>query len=290
MMYRGVSPLWGNEYRFNSIYFYKSSGFAWFTWFTSSVALLVGLLKFIRLSPFKTNKNILMDFLIHIGIVLRVFSLMTHFDTHIQSRRHYRILAVIGMGSLPALVNIITLVYKAGYMKIWKLFLLYPQILLSPIFTPFLYTYYDNKNQSSTGEGCSCTNSICCKYVCGGNVLSCCRSSIEVEGSSGFHIWTSASFLNYCYMILIPASIPTYQSYTYTYEFFKFPKSIQNAFICYCHSIERTSITIGVLMMVGIFYFWGSLLCKSCKCISPLRPSVSDPTTFSEQNSSTVLK
>ena len=258
-----MSPLRENQYTFASHEFYRSAEFAWFTWITSILAMIIGFVKFIRLSPFKTNKNILMDLSINVGFVLRVAAVMLHCYHNLKAP-YLSIPIVIGLGIIPFLVNIINLSTKAGHKKTWKLILLYPQILLSPIFTPFVYTYQADEKQSTLAE-CQCRNVNCCNPRHDDNATSCCHSMIEVESKSGFHIWTSISFVNFLYMIIIPAGIP----------FFGRPNPGKPGRLVWAFSILPPIL---ILFLVGILYFSGWSLCKCCNCIAPVRPTVFDPT------------
>ena len=250
--YPTMSPLYDNSYAFASRQFYKSAEFARFTWITSILAMIIGFVKFIRLSPFKTNKNIFMDFLINCGFVLRVTSVILHCQYTLDAA-YMSIPVTIVLGTIPFLVNIINLMAKAGIKKTCNLILLYPQIILSPIFTPFLYTYDENENRSIVNEECKNSNCRTRRYE--GRLVSCSHSPLKGTNASGFHISTCPSIVNYFYIILIPACIPFHIGTVS-------PLSTWTAFIL---------PPLVILFKIGMLYFvlFG---------IGPAIPSVFDPT------------
>ena len=207
-----------------------------------------------------------MDLLINVGLVFRVAAVMLHCNFSLEAP-YLSIPIVIGLGMIPFLINIINLTTKAGPKKTWKLILLYPQILLSPIFTPFLYTYQDDAKQNTLAE-CQCRNVNCCNPRHNDNAISCCHNMIEGQSKSGFHIWTSVSFVNFLYMIIIPAGIPVFGVEPKEHPDEPLP-------LFWAYSILPPML---ILLLVGILYFSGWLLCKCCNGIAPVRPTVFDPT------------
>ena len=114
--------------------------------------------------------EILMDLLINCGFVLRVTSVILHCQYTLDAA-YMSMPVTIVLGAIPFLVNIINLMTKAGIKKTWNLILIYPQIILSPIFTPFLYTYDENENSTIANE--ECKNSNCCTSGYEGCLMSC---------------------------------------------------------------------------------------------------------------------
>ena len=204
-----------------------------------------------------------MGFLINLAFVVRVSLSMLLSGLSIHPR--FSIPLIIAFGLPSFLVNLGNLVAKAGCRRTLKEIKRYPQILMSPVFTPFLFTFKtdETKGQDSTDdpERATCWSRFRkrLKQKC-----LCCTSNStnkKIDHDQTIEIWRSASCFNFCYMFMVPLVIPD----VYGIPSWRIDAPYEIMLYILCFSV--------VSLLIGLFaytYFYGfpdclKILCKSCK-------------------------
>ena len=188
-------------------------------------------------------------------------------------------LILIAFGFPAFLFNIGNLLYKSGWKKTWELSKRYPQTVISPIFTAFLFTYTEslngNEQNSNNGNNDEMEKSLstdnnrnhteCC-FACPKNIS-------DAEPKSGFHIWQCPSFLNYVYMLLIPAIIPIYSQYGGYFPITSTVKLELPVGFSYHANLILYYPVFTIMLIIGGLYFWGCCT----KFVGPFAPDVLEP-------------
>jgi hypothetical protein len=162
---------------------------------------------------------------------------------------YWQIPLVFALGIVPFTVNLFNLLCRAGTTKTWALFKLYPQIFISPIFSPFMYTY---NSKPKTEQVSKHAEDISLPLT--SNIPS---SYSDTADKTGFCIWKWPSFINLIYLSFIPGGIPIGDDGSindYSLIFF-LPVAV-------------------ILLICGVVYFFGG---NCCNIISKFEPNVFNP-------------
>ena len=157
------------EYKFFSINMFRTTIFNWVSWIVSIVAMVIGLTKFFLIREFRSNKPAVMGFVINMAFVVRVsLSMVLAGQAPYIDNTRLSIPLIIAFGLPPFLINLGNLLVKAGFTRTLSEIKRYPQILMSPIFTPFLFTFKNSgsrkeffKNIKGKMANCCC---LCLEY------------------------------------------------------------------------------------------------------------------------------
>ena len=139
---------------------------------------------------------------------------------------------------------------------------MYPQIILSPIFTPFLYNYKNIHKPEEVADKIDdkrvSTTKTRSETVVAESMIS------DSNASHGYHVWKMGSFINFLYLVAIPGCVP------YTSSMFGITVVHDHIFPWLLMFLP---IIIG-LLIIGALYFFGNICRKS---IAEFNPDVFDP-------------
>ena len=273
------------HYKLLSSTFYKSPWFGFATFVISCTTVVLGLSKFLMQSKLKLFKEIsicgcLGILVLNAGFILRIAYI--NFVTKQWLERvwlqhngwkvryitlynvpyiHLQLPLQLMCGAIPVCLHLIVLLYTGGMKRTWKLIIMYPQVILSGAFTPFLFRHV---NKDTNNDLCKCDIKYGFIKSCFGdkkNGTDNFHMTSESTSHSGFQLWKLGSFLNAAYIIAFPGILIPIVDYNFGIII------LPTAYIRY--RINTTVPPILIYMIIAGFILLGSccIPCRSgCKC------------------------